>query len=436
MFSDMVQYFNQIFHVAYYLRQFRKNLWLKPHVLRKIQEERLRAIVKYAYKNVPFYHRKFKSAGITPDDIKSVNDLYRIPLTTKLEIQAQSFRDIVDKNVDLNSLVKGATSGSTGIPLTIFSDKKVEHFYEAIWMRAMLEDGLRVQDRMMIIADPRGFPKKIGLLHRLGLEKRKHISIFDSIEHQMTLLREFRPNVIKSYASSLFNLASEFRDALRRLNVRLLFSGAELLNVESRKLISSAFGGELFDFYACNEFGLLAWECKAHEGYHLNVDSTLMEFLDDEGEVVSTNEKGRVVCTGLLNYVMPLIRYELGDIVVPADYECSCGIILPLIKFVEGRSDDFLVAPNGRLIPPTVFFPYPFENFDRIKQFKVVQERKDKLLIELVLKKNVAENGFFEKAEKKVKQLFGEDMKVEFKICDAIPSSKTGKIKKVIRAFK
>ena len=105
----------------------------------------------------------------------------------------------------------------------------------------------------------------------------------------------------------------------------------------------------------------------------------------------------------------------------------------PSIKRIEGRTDDFLIATNGRVISPTVFFPYPFDNLDEIKQFRVVQERKDKLRIEVVPKGEfLNRNRFFEKAEKKIKQLFGEDMNVEFKILKAIPRDKTGKLGKVI----
>ena len=429
----VIQHLHHLFRVAYYLHQLRGNLWLKPSILRKMQNKRLRAIVKHAYSNVPFYHKKFEEAGIKPDDIKSVEDLNKIPLTTKLEIQSKNFQDVVAANVDLKNLVKSTTSGSTGIPLTIFCDRWIEDFYEAVWMRAMFEDGLRLQDKMAVIADPRSFPEGKGIFQRLGFKKREYISIFDSAERQMALLREFKPDVIKGYTSSLFILAAEFGEALQELETRLVFSGAELLDTASRKVICSAFGGELFDFYACNEFGLLAWECKAHDLYHLNADVTLVEFLDDEGEAISPGEKGKVVCTSLFNYVMPLIRYELDDVAVPVDDECSCGITLPLIKCVEGRTDDFLVATNGRVISPTVFFPYPFDNLGEIKRFRVVQERKDKLRIELVPKgESLNRNRFFEKAEKRIKQLFGEDMNVEFKILKAIPRDKTGKLRKVI----
>jgi len=266
---------------------------------------------------------------------------------------------MVAGNLDLGSLRKRTTSGSTGVPLVTFVDGRVEDFDAAVWMRAFFEDGLRVRDRMAVIADPRSFPKKESVFQRLGLAKRKYISIFDSAQRQLALLKEFKPDVVKGYASSLFILAEEFEDLVSEIEPRLVFSGAEVLNVSSKKLISSRFGAELFDCYACSELGLLAWECKEHDGYHVNADSVLMEFVGECGDAVAFGERGRVVCTGLFNRVMPLIRYELDDVAVPVDGECACGISLPLVKFVEGRADDFLVAADGRLISPTVFFSIP-----------------------------------------------------------------------------
>lgn len=126
---------------------------------------------------MPFYHKKFEEAGVKPDDIKSVEDLNKIPLTTKLEIQSKIFQDIVAVNVDLKNSVKSTSSGSTGIPLTIFSDKRIEDFYEAVWMRTMFEDGLHVQDKRAVIADPRRFPEK-RVFFNVWVLRSVNISLF------------------------------------------------------------------------------------------------------------------------------------------------------------------------------------------------------------------------------------------------------------------
>ena len=418
--------------VAYYLFRLRRNLHLKPSELQNLQLKRFRALVNYAYENVAFYHRKFRAAGVKPNDIKSFEDLKKVPTTSKFEVQACNPKDLVSFKADLGSLVKRTTSGSTGVPLTIFADGRVEDFFTAVWMRAMFECGLRVRDKMAIIADPRTFPKSKTFLQRLGIAERKYISIFDSAERQLALLKEFRPDEVKGYTSSLIILAEEFGKALKDVGARMVFSGAELLNETDRQLISSAFDAELFDFYACTELGWLAWECKAHNGYHVNADSVLLEFLDDNGESVAPGEKGKIVGTSLFNDVMPLIRYELEDVAVPVNDDCPCGITLPLIRSVEGRADDFLIAADGKKISPTVFFPYPFESFEWIKQFRIIQESRKKLIVQVVPKKALEDREeIVEKAKRKLCELFG-DVEVEFEFMETIPLDSSGKLRKVI----
>jgi len=418
--------------MLFYLYELRRNLRLKPSELRRLQLERFRFLVRYAYENVPFYRRKFTSAGVKPEDVKGFDDLGRIPTTSKFEIQACNPKDLVGFNVNLNSLIKRTTSGSTGVPLTIYTDGRVEDFYTAVWMRTMFECGLRVRDKMAIIADPRTFPKGKTFLQRLGVAERAYISIFDPAERQLALLKEFRPDAVKGYTSSLIILAEEFGKALKDVGARMVFSGAELLNETDRQLISSAFDAELFDFYACTELGWLAWECKAHNGYHVNADSVLLEFLDDDGESVAPGEKGKIVGTSLFNDVMPLIRYELEDVAVPVNDDCPCGITLPLIRSVEGRIDDFLIAADGRKVSPTVFFPYPFESVEWIRQFRIIQESQKKLIVQVVPKKALEDREeIVEKAKRKLCELFG-DVEVEFEFMENIPLDSSGKLRKVI----
>jgi len=151
-----------------------------------------------------------------------------------------------------------------------------------------------------------------------------------------------------------------------------------------------------------------------------------------DGEAVEPSERGEIVCTTLINHAMPLIRYRIRDVGVSVEEQCSCGITLPLMKIMEGRADDFLVATDGRIIPPTVFFPYPFENVEGIRQFRVIQERRDKLTIQLVAKETFLSNEVLEKARREIHKLFGEDMQVESKIVSKIERDSSGKLRKII----
>lgn len=416
----------------FHFHQLRRNLYLNPSKLQKIQRKKLRAIIKHAYENVPFYHRKFDKAGIKPDDIKSVDDLSKVPMTTKFEIQGSSLEDIVARNIDVNRCVKTMTSGSMGLPLTVIVDKRTEDFRGALWARAFWENGLRIRDRIAIIRDPYYFPKNRGWFERLGFVRRRLISIFDDAERQLAALEDFKPDVIRGYPSSLAILADVCRRRASCVKPRLVFTGSELLTNGDRNLISSVFECEPLDYYACIEFSLLMWECHEHTGFHINTDGAVFEFLQDE-ESVAPGECGEIVCTGLANYAMPLLRYRLGDEGIPIEGHCSCGRSLPLMKMMEGRTDDFLTALDGRRISPLVFSPYPFENLERIKQFRVIQEKRNRLKFQLVLKEKLSnQEEIFEKARRKIKELFGEGMCVDFQILPEIDRNPSGKLRKVI----
>jgi phenylacetate-CoA ligase len=416
----------------YYLGELKRNLRMEPVRFREIQNKRLRAMVQHAYLHVPFYRRKFDRAGVEPDDIRCPEDLCKLPMTTKAEIQAAPLGDIVANNVDVSKCVKGATSGSTGVPLTLLIDKKAEDFRLALWARAYLQNGLRPWDKMAIIKDPQHFQNDKRWVQRLGVVNRKEISVFDDARDQAELIERYRPDALKGFSSSLAILADFCRDQRLAINPHSVFTGAELLLEADRQLLSSVFDCDVFDYYGCTEFSLLAWECADHMGYHMNTDGTVIEFVNDYGPVAS-GQRGEIICTSLVNVAMPLIRYRLGDKGIPLEESCTCGRPLPLLKMVEGRMDDFLIALDGRMISPTIFSPYPFRSLRGIKQFKVIQKRRERLTIQLVVKEDFLINDtVFREARREIERVFGEGMEVDFHILERFNKDPTGKLRQVI----
>lgn len=382
--------------------------------------------MRHAYENVPFYHRRLDQAGINPDEIRSVNDLSRLPVTTKSEIQASSPEDLVARNVDLSECVRASTSGSTGLPLSVFCSESEEDFRRALWDRALLENGLRITDKVAMIKNPHFFDKNKGLFRLL---RRKYISVFEDLDRMSQILEDYEPDVIRGYPSSLAMLADASRKRGGKIRPRLVFTGSELLHAKSRKEISSVFGCDMFDYYGCVELSLLMWECGEHVGYHMNVDSVVTEFLN-QGEVVGPGEKGEIVCTSLHNYAMPLIRYNLGDVGVPTDERCPCGRTLPLSRMLEGRSDEMLHTLNDKFVFSSSFFYNLFWHFEGIGQFKVIQEKRDKLSILLVPKYDSSiSDVLLEKAKREIRTSLGQKMKVDFRIVDKIEKDPTGKLR-------
>jgi phenylacetate-CoA ligase len=229
-------------------------------------------------------------------------------------------------------------------------------------------------------------------------------------------------------------LARLCKSSDHRFRPRLIFTVGETLDIEAREFINSAFDTKVRDNYSCIEFGHLAWECPSNMGYHINTDCAVMEFVND-GEQVSPGERGEIVCTGLINHAMPLLRYELGDVAIPEEESCTCGVTLPLMRSVEGRRDDFLVATDGRLISPLAFSAEPIEKgISGLRQYRIVQEKTDKVIIEIALQKEneLPNQESLRQARKGMKDLLGQDMQVEFAIVQNIDKGSTGKVRRLI----
>lgn len=416
----------------FYSEISKRNLHLSPKMLSELQFKKAKALLKLAYEQVHFYHKKFNEAHVRPEDIRNLEDYTKIPTLTKTEIQSNLTNAFLVDGSSKNKLIWRSTSGSTGVPLKVALNQKTLELEGAIWHRALSENGLSVFDKRAIISDPRSFPKREHVMENLGLIKRRHLSIFDDAETQLRQLEIFRPDVIKAYPSSLTILADYNRHRTSLLKPRLVFTTSEILDKHSREHIISSFQTQVFDNYSCTEFALLAWECREHRGYHINADSVLMEFLED-GHPVDYGEHGQIVCTGLINQTMPLIRYEIGDVGIPLKDTCPCGRTLPLMQVVEGRADDFLVATDGRVISPTVFFPYPFHDFEEIQQFRVIQQQKDQVLIQVIPRAGLQNRQqILQDAETNIKRLFGDSMKVEFQILEKIERDSSGKLRKIM----
>ena len=355
----------------WYLHKVMKQQWLKTSELEEIQRKMLRGIIKHAYENVPLYHRKFNSVGVKPNDIKTVEDIRKIPITTKQELRDNFPDGVIARGVDVNKCWTSRTSGSTGIPLTVVYGEKDEDYEKAIALRPNLSCGQKIRDKWVVITSPaHATPKK--WFQRLGFFGPDGISLLTDIQEQISIIERINPDVIDGYSSAIYLLAKEIKETGNdKIRPRIIYGSAELLTDEMREYINSVFGVEIYDQFGCVELARTAWECPEHFEYHIDIDAVVMEFLS-RGEAVGSGERGEIVYTGLYNYSMPFIRYAVGDIGVPTDEKCPCGRGLPLMKVIEGRTDAFVQVPNGKIFSPIIWTillrPYKLEHF------KVIQE--------------------------------------------------------------
>jgi phenylacetate-CoA ligase len=198
-----------------------------------------------------------------------------------------------------------------------------------------------------------------------------------------------------------------------------------MLPEDYRRTIEETLGSELFDFYGSREIPNIAAECAAHNGLHIISPMRYVEILDGQGVPASVGEIGRVIVTDLVNYSMPFIRYEIGDLAVVGGHECKCGCGFPLIKEIVGRQTDFIQTADRKFVHGE-FFTHLFYGLPHIVKFQVVQTDLHSLYVYIV-KAGQLDIASLRPIKEKISRKMGRDTKLIFQFVDDIPPSPTGK---------
>ena len=428
-----------LIRILYYLATAKQRLYWHKDKLRSFQEKRLRSVVNYAYNSVPFYHEKFREANILPSDIKTLEDLSKLPIVKKDELRAEDPQRLISVEFEPTKLKVVRTSGSTGKPFRVYLTSAEDDWRKAIYMRANISCGQKARDRWVAITAPHHFGDTTSLQQKLGIFARVNISVFSGVENCVKLVGEAKPDVLDGYSGALLLLAREFhRRGLKAVSPRMVFGTAELIDDASVRFIEGVFDAPFYDQFGCVEVDRTAWQCPEKVGYHMDVDSVITEFVDPEGDEVSPGERGEIVYTSLFNYAMPLIRYAIGDVGQYQLDKCPCGRVLPLVKVLEGRKDSFIVLPNHRLLSPRAFTVAlsMFSRYNDIEEFRVVQRRLDHIELFVKARKGFEEHEVFERELKahfqKMLDLDKLGVSISVIFVNEIPLSKTGKLNAVI----
>ena len=422
-----------LFPSVYHLFRLIRNQWLSPSEIEEIQRSKLRAIIRHSYENVDYYRQLFDSVGVKPEDIRDKNDLLRIPVTTKAQLQKQPIGKITAKGINLSKCVHAKTSGSTGIPLDIIMSREDARFRAAVSMRGLLAIGYRLKDKKANISIPVKGPCDHWYQY-LGIGRQKHISVFDTADEQLRQLKSMKPDIIQGLPSGIGVIAEKIKkEKTKGICPRMVISGAEILTQRARETIDSTFGVRVIDTYNSWEFGSIAWECGRHAGYHINTDSLVVEFINN-GKPVLPGERGEIVITGLGAYAMPFIRYNIADIGIPGDKQCTCGRGLPLLKKIEGRTDDLIRLSGERVVSPfTITCALRF--ISGIAQFRLIQESENECLLQVAEGKDFCRETIV-KVREELKKVLGAKVHLKIQILDEIPRDPSGKLRSVISKVK
>lgn len=401
------------------------------------QVQRLQEILMSATRT-PYWRRLFTEAGVEPTRMNALEVLKALPLLEKDPIRRDPL-DLVDERYPRQRLWVEKTSGTTGTSLKIYWPREMVPQWWALHERRV-RAWAGVSQRM-----PRamvgGRPVVPGNRHRppywvynwtwrqLYLSSY-HISSSTAGLFLDAIVR-YGSEWLTGYGSAIALLAEEQLAQPRAgLRLRAVLTSGDTLLPQRRDLIERAFGCAVFDGYSSAEGCLVISECEHHR-LHVQPESGILEILREDGSPAEPGEVGEMVCTGLINSVMPLIRYRIGDYAAwSMERFCPCGRTSPLIESLEGRVDDYLVLPDGRRIGR---LSTAMKKAPTIRTAQIVQDRPDRAVLLVV-----PDTGYFrahaELVRKDIQERIGD---FDIAICEVseIPRAANGKQKLVVRIY-
>ena len=410
-----------------------------------LQLERLKNTVKRVYDNVPMYRKRLDEAGVTPDKIKSLDDLQRIPFTLKSDLRdnypyglfAVPMKDIARIH---------ASSGTTGKPTVVGYTKNDIDTWSECLARLITAAGGTSDDITQISFGYGLFTGAFGLHY--GMEKIGAAVIpmsSGNTQKQIMIMQDFRPTILvstPSYALYMSEVAQEMGVKKEDLALRIGLFGAEGHTEEMRRELEERWG-----ILATENYGLsevmgpgVSGECYKKCGMHINEDHFIAEIIDPKtGEVLPRGEKGELVITTITKEGIPLLRYRTKDITWLIDEPCECGRHTVRMAKVQGRSDDMLIIKGVNVFPSQI--ESVLLGIDEISpNYQIVVKKNGfvdnmEVLVEVVDGSILDSFSQLEALEKKVKSklftVLGLDTKIKLLEPKGIERS-TGKAKRVI----
>ncbi|TVO50868.1 phenylacetate--CoA ligase family protein [Denitromonas halophila] len=359
-------------------RAMEASQWWPAARLETFQLDRLRAFLSDVSAHVPYYRQVFSAAGFDPATISRVADLQRLPFLTKPVIRANTDALRAD---DARGLARFNTGGSSGEPLIFFiGDERVTHDVAAKWRATRWWD-VDIGDREIVVW---GSPIELGAQDRVrqfrdALMRTELMPAFEMSETKLdgfvARIRARRPAMLFGYPSAISHIA---RHAEKRgirlddLGVRVVFVTSERLYDDQRESIERLFGCPVANGYGGRDAGFIAHQCPSGS-MHITAEDIVVEIVDASGQVLPSGQSGEIVVTHLATRDFPFIRYRTGDIGVLDDTPCACGRGLPVLKEIQGRSTDFVIALDGTVMHGLSLI-YVLRDIPAVRAFKIIQE--------------------------------------------------------------
>lgn len=394
--------------------------------LEQARAKKFQQLLRHCRQNVPYYRK------ILPDDDITLEQLTELPVLERETIRGH-LTDLTASNYQ-DRLIRYNTGGSTGEPLVFYTEKVKEARHNAYKMRCRNWHGIAPGDREV---DFWGSPIELDNQSRLRIWKDQWLlntvllSAFDLNEQRLhdyaLFLAKFKPRLIYGYPTVTYRVAQYIHDTeldLGGYGPAVISCTAEMLFDHQRQLMQAVFNCPVVNEYGSRDGGLIAHECP-HGTMHIAAEHVVVEVDQPDAQGV-----GDLLITNLDAYGMPLLRYRIGDRGKLSDTRCDCGLPLPIMDAIAGRSNDFVKGQGGRLIH-SLAPVYVLRELTQIRQFKMIQKPDLSLEIQLVLREPLAAADY-RAINEKMNKVFGFGITIDFKEIAVIAPEKSGKYRWVV----
>lgn len=416
------------------LRELLRNQLLSLEELKEMQDRMLRSLIAHAYENVPYYRKLFDELSMSPEEIRTSENLRRLPVLEK-ETVVTHHSDFISRAFVKPETLVVHSSGTTGKALSVVTTKRYYQREMAFRWRHRSWAGLRLGKWGAYLAGHPVVPieqKKPPFWRFDYSEKRILFSSYHMTPQTLgfyaeELLRR-KPAFVHGYPSSVYLVSCYLLErGLPKPKPKAVFTASETLLDYQREVIEKAFGAKVFNWYGNTEVTCNIVECE-HGSLHLCTDYGILELLTSDGELARPGQEGIMVCTGLGNYAMPLIRYRVGDVAVQSDKKCRCGRAFPVVERITGRIEDYVLTPDGRIIGR---LDHIFKDTENVREAQIVQKSLSELVLRIVKQPAYSKEDtimILENARNRV----GESIKVKLEFMDSIPRESSGKYRFVV----
>ena len=399
--------------------EMRRSQWLEREELEELQLRKLNALLLHASSTVPHY------AGLRGVRLRDLSELRSLPVLGRTSVR-DSPESFLSSAFRREGLALTHTSGSSGVQVPIYSTKGEEGCGIAFECHHLFENGVGLLDRQAKITH---FVSAPNLFQKMGIMRCSYHSVLKKEGEILSELKKEKAHVLSAYPSLVKGLALR-NDSLR---LKRIFTGGELLHPDVRALAEKSFGCPVRDRYGSMETSWVAWECPEGK-YHAHSDQAIIEVVDERGETVPEGKSGRLLVTPLWRKAMPFIRYDLGDLGT-AGGRCRCGRGLHVLRAIEGRDDDFIVLPSGRLRSARTI--NIMDDITQVLAYQIVQERPDLFVFRFVPSGKGLDNEAMKEIVRRIGSgCLGEKVRVEFEQAGELARGRTGKIRTVISRVK